>query len=172
MIGDWQRYLFDAIRRETGNSGWKPKSTMVATWTRVIKGLVIDKEYTPIDPYVLALGLDKIALHWDEHVAISPWRVLAAGSLYYDFSGRPTAFWHAVWFSRYAFTPQEVQYYRYHLTQWEAAHIDAKGEPGRLPWLRKSRRALSHAEEVIRKRSVNPRATFKLHWLRQRFGDE
>lgn len=170
-IGEWQHYLFDAVSRETGST-WKPKSTMVAAWTRVIKGLIIDNEYTPIDSFVLALALDRIALNWGEHVAISPWEVLAPGRLFYDFTGRPLAFWRAVWFSRYAFTSQEVQYYRYHLTQWEAALIDARGEPGRLPWLRKSRKALNVAEEIIRKRSVNPRATFKLHWIRQRFADE
>lgn len=169
-IHDWQAHLFNAVRRET-RSGWKPKSTIVAAWTRVIKNLTENKEHETIDPFVLALALDVIALEWGDHVVVSPWEVLAPGRLFYRFSGRSKAFWRAVYFSRYAMTEREVLFYRYHLTQYEVGLSMIRGEAGRLELLRSHKFALAQAETAIRERG-NPRPTFRLHWLRSRFANE
>lgn len=169
-IKDWQTYLFSAVRREY-DPAWKPKSHMVAAWTRVLKNLTQSKEYDTLDPFVLALALDVIALEWGNVAVTSPWEILAPGKLFYRFSGRSKAFWRAVWFSRYAATEGEVQYYRYWITQYEAGLGMERGEPGRLDLLVRSKRALKTAEEAIRDRG-RPRPLFRLHWLAQRFGDD
>ena len=169
-IRDWCSYLFDAVRREN-NREWRPKSTIVAAWTRVIRNLTENKEYETLDPFVLALALDVIALGWGDYVVTSPWEVLAPGKLFYKFSGRSKAFWRAVYFSRFASTDKEVQFYSYHLTQYEIGLSMVRGEAGRLELLRNHKVALTQAETVIRARG-NIRPVFKVHWLRQRFGEE
>ena len=80
-------------------------------------------------------------------------------------------FWRAVWFSRYAWTPHQVQYYRWYLTQWEVGLSMTRGEPGRQELLSKCRRKLEASEQIIRGMN-NPRMAFRLHWLHERFGDE
>ncbi len=169
---DWVSYLKLAVQRETGKQ-WKPKAHMIAAWTRVFKNLTQSKEYDGIDPFLLALAIDVIALEWLGGDVISPWEVLAPGKLFYQFVGKSKAFWRAVWFSRYAITDREVNYYDYHLTQYEAGLAMEPGEFGRYEMLKNSKRALAESETFIMARiQSNMRPLFRMHWLEVRFGLE
>jgi hypothetical protein len=137
----------------------------MASWTKVIKDLLKNE----VDCFMLALGLDLLALSWDPWR--SPWELLSTGYLFRPFRqlGRSRSFWKAIWFSRYAETEHEVQYYRYHLTQYDAALSLPQGEPGRQTLIKSSKRALAEAERTLVTRDVSP--TFEIHWLRDRLGD-
>lgn len=163
-IRDWQHYVFAAVRRETGKQ-WQPKSHTMASWTKCLKDLLKNE----VDCFMLALGLDLLALSWDPWR--SPWEQLATGSLFRPFrlQARSLSFWKAVWFSRYASGEHEVQYYRYHLTQYDAALSLPQGEPGRQTALRSSKKALAEAERTLVIRNNQP--AFEIHWLRDRMGD-
>lgn len=159
---DWTKYTFGAVHRETGEK-WKPKGYVVATWTRSFKKLI----ESGLDSYILALGVDLLALDWSGVEFVSLWQTLSVGAFTFPFRQqllRPSYFWRAVWFSRYARTEHEVQYYRYWMSQIEEA-LDA--EPGALgvaELLKKSRDKLITAEAKVRNRGGEP--AFKMHWLR------
>jgi len=162
-VKDWQSYVFNAVKRETGKP-WGVKPHVIAAWTRKLKDLLCDE----VNPYMLALGIDVLALNWDSWRMTSPWEVLAPGSLFLPFRRyhRPMSFWRAVWVSRYAQTKHELLYYNYHMTQLEVAFELPEGEQGRAELAKKSRQALATAEEIIVKRGDSP--TFKIHWLADR----
>ena len=82
-IKDWVPYLKGAILRETGKE-WKP---MYGTWTKKFKDLTEEGEYNSIDPFLLALAVDVIALNWSSMKVVAPWEVLSPGRLFYQFSG-------------------------------------------------------------------------------------
>ena len=162
-IKDWQHYVFNSVKRETGKP-WDVKGHVIAAWTKKIKSLLFEDA----NPYMLALGIDVLALNWDSWRMTSPWEVLAPGSLFLPFRRypRPMSFWRAVWFSRYAQTKHEVLYYVYHMLQLEAAFGIPEGEPGRAELAKSSRQALTTAEKIVVKRDDAP--TFKVHWLLDR----
>ena len=166
-VKEWQAYLFDAVRRETG-AAWGPRPHTIASWTKVLKNLLADG----VDCVMLALALDVLALDWSSHTTSSPWELLAPGSLFFEFRRRPRprAFWRAAWFSRFASTDEEVQFYRYWFVQYDVALSMTRGEDGRAGLLRRSKSALARAEAVLARRG-NPRPAFRMHWLRERMGD-
>lgn len=165
-IKDWQHYVFAAVKREI-RKPWNVKPHVIAAWTRKLKDLLRDE----VNPYMLALAIDVLALNWDSWKMTSPWEVLAPGSLFLPFRRylRPMPFWRAVWFSRYARDKHEVLYYSYHLTQLEVSFEIPEGNWGKTELAKRSRQGLAKAEEVIVGRDTSP--VFKLHWLRDRLGN-
>ena len=149
-------YLRDAIKREHGVE-WKPKSYIWATWAKQLAYL-IDHE---VPPYLVALGLDLIALDWPRVAEESPWEILSPGSLLKPFRGVgwPVWLWRAVWWSRQAHSPDEVRYYQYWLIQ---AGLACDGTT--LEAVTEARAALEVAEQRLRRRGA--RRQFRLHWLR------
>lgn len=155
---NWMRYLFDAVRRETGEK-WKSPQYQIGIWTKGLKKLDADG----VPSYLIALGIDLLALQWDSVKRENIWEVTTVGYLLKPFRdvGYPMWFWKAVWWSRYAKKGREVDYYRHWLRQAQNALTQGT-----------SASAISEAKEKLRAaetklRASERRSTFSLHWLKE-----
>lgn len=158
---EWFRYLLDAIERETGEA-WSPPGFEISVWLKLIRRMRDDGA----EAYLLALAFDKVATKWDKDKPVSPWELITPGKLFYPFRGvnRPQSFWRAVWFSRYADSPDEVRYYDHWLAQLEAACTADNGTRGRSALWQTAEQKLKQAEEKIINRDKPP--TFSYNWLK------
>ena len=156
---DWIVYLRASIKRETG-SPWKAATWEIKDWSRRLKDSV-----SGVDSFVMALSIDIMVMNWGYEKTLSPQRALSHTRLlrwYYDMR-RPYWFWRAVWFSRYAETQAEVEYYREWLSQAEIALDTGEGRDGKKDLMKLSRDKLHEAEQIITARNMSP--TFQLNWL-------
>lgn len=159
----WLAYLDGAVARETGEPPQRAKHEAKA-WARLLKRLRSEG----VEPYLLALSLDVLALDWAETRGLSPHVILSPGRLLHWYYGRtrPPWFWHAVWWSRFATTGEQVDYHREWLDLTEAALEIEAGHEGRAAALEDAREHLAAAERVERRRARTP--AFALNWLRER----
>lgn len=110
--GDWLSYFGDAIFRETGTP-WEPTDldrTIVASKIKkATKG--------GIDLWMLALGLDILAVEWKERSRL--WyaaQLFEPGPLMYPLYEQgpvPEGWWRDIWFSRYAEGEPEIDYFNF-----------------------------------------------------------
>ena len=157
----WYTYLAIAVARETGEPpAHRPYERTL--WARRLRELAAQG----VDPFVAAISIDLLALDWAHVSTLSPWLVLSPGyALRWSYSyGRPPWFWRAVWFSRYAQTRAEVEYYHEWLEQAEFALETNDGFGDRAEAIIDAKLKLEEAERTAQGRA----ATFKLHWLAQR----
>lgn len=157
---DFTRYTFGAVLRETGEK-WQPKPYIVATWGRQFKSLLASE----VPSYLIALGLDILALDWEYSVSLSPWEALSTGYLLKPFrdGGGGVWFWRAVWFSRFAKTESEVNFYNHWLTASRQGTETPTGTAGKGEYIKDVREKLQRAEVKIKRQRRQP--VFKLHWL-------
>ena len=165
-VKGWTDYLFSAILRETGKK-CKPSSNIVALWSRVLKTRVASE----IDPFVLALMLDTIAIDWESHADLTPWQLTAAEHIFRFFIGRGKWFWRAVWFSRYAKGEKEVSLYIGYLVKAEVAQDIASGTEGKTSAVESCKRILSGFEEKVIERRKGEAPSFELHWVKEKYSE-
>ena len=159
---DWVVYLRQAVKRETG-SPWQAAAWEVRDWSRRLTDAV-----RGVDPFVMALSVDVMAMNWGRERTLSPQRALSHVRMlrwYYDMR-RPLWFWRAVWFSRYAGTRYEAEYYGEWLAQAEAALDTGEGRSGRGELMGRARKRLHEAEIELTERGGAPE--FAFDWLGQR----
>lgn len=161
-VDEFVSYFHVAVERET-NKKYNPNPHTIATWTRIIKRLLNDK----VNVWLLALGLDTIALRWKQLSGNSPWETLSTYNLlrfFYDFKPKvPIFFWRSIWMSRFAQTDQQVEYYKEWLLQYLCA-VEFRGDVGSQELKTTAHKHLQWAEDVIRS-NENREATFKFHWM-------
>lgn len=156
---DWTIYLREAIKRETGQP-WQVAAWEVKDWsnrlTMTVKG---------VDPFVMALSVDVMAMNWGYERTLSPQRALSHVRMlrwWYDWR-LPRWFWRAVWFSRFARTAAEVEYYNEWLAQAESAINTGDGYGGKSRMTSMAKGKLREAENIIVSRGGPPE--FKLDWM-------
>ncbi len=158
-VDDWVVYMRATIKRLTG-SPWKAAVWEVKDWSRRLADSV-----SGVDPFVMALSVDVMAMNWGYERTLSPQRALSHVRMlrwYYDMR-RPYWFWRAVWFSRYAATESEAEYYCEWLAQAETAIDTGDGYDGKEELMRTAKTRLREAESVVTARGGSPE--FLLDWL-------
>ena len=153
---NWMKYMFDAVRRETGHK-WNQPQYQIGIWTKQLKKLSGEG----VNPYLLALGIDLLALRWGRVKQENIWEVTTPGSLLKSFRdiGFPIWFWKGVWWSRFADTRHEQKYYKH----WLRCAQDAPTRGTSLSAIRESKLKLRAAENKLRDRDA--RDSFKVHWV-------
>lgn len=155
----WKTYITNALKRETGD---KPNPFLYKFFHMKVQGALGNM----FDPYMLAIGIDLLALECKDAreepllEGMSDIRLLKSMFAL----PRSRAFWRAVWFSRYAVTEHQIGYYRYWLKQYGYAY-DRRDHPRSKKLMEECKQRLSEAEQMIR--SEEPKVSFKIHWLRE-----
>lgn len=117
------------------------------------------KDYEDADPFEIVCALDFLAINWGNR---PPWEALSAGALMWPirrslFKGN--VWWRAMWFSRFASTPQQIAFYTFWLDHLEDAVLN-DSKTGQ----RKAIAKMAEAERRIRAKGEAP--TFTLHLLK------
>jgi hypothetical protein len=122
------------------------------------------------DPYMLAVGIDLLALHCEGMREESIYEGLNNASILQSLFKLPRSrvFWRAVWFSRFASSDHEIGYYRYWLREFGYAY-DTNEHPRSAELLRECKKRLEEAEQMIQ--DSNADVTFKLHWLKENMSE-
>ena len=155
-VSNWMQYMFAAVRRETGHK-WNQPQYQIGIWTKQLKRLSADG----VNPYLLALGIDLLALRWGYVKSENIWEVTTPGYLLKPFRdvGFPIWFWKGIWWSRFATTKPEQKYYRHWIRQAQNALTQGIS----LSAMHEAKMKLRDAESKLRERENS--ATFKVHWL-------
>lgn len=159
---DWANYMFRAYKRELGVE-WKPVQFTIQSITRMCNRRIKDG----IDPYLVAMKLDLLAFEnnvSDETFVVDqlqPWLITAP---FFE-RKRGLAFWRAVWYSRFADTDHQIEFYRHWLRQYEFAYELANVNEDKIQLLVTCKKQFAMAEKKIK--TDNSKPVFKFHWLRE-----
>ena len=162
-LEEWVDYFIGALRREA-EPQYNPRSYFKAHLITEFANL----NHQGINPWVLAIAIDNVAVKWNEFKFKAPWELVTWNQINKPFREKelPNFFWRTVWFSRYWQTVEEVNSYKKWFFKYWLAISNKRGETGRDTLLFDSICALQKIEEKIIIREVPEPASFLWHWVR------